>query len=107
MQLWRLILIHVSPSNFPLAHMSSESESTNEKSVPVELNLGDSASIPKKAAKKVARKVAKKVARKVAKKVTPEEGVTAASAKPVEMLRVSPVKVVAEKPNEFLSLIHI
>jgi len=103
--LWRLILIHLSPSNFPLAPMSSESESTNEKSVPMELNLGDSASIPKKAAKKaakkVARKVAKKVARKVAEKVTPEEGVTAASAKPVEMLRVSPVKVVAEKPNEF------
>jgi len=103
--LWRLILIHLSPSNFPLAPMSSESESTNEKSVPMELNLGDSASIPKKAAKKaakkVARKVAKKVARKVAEKVTPEEGVTAASAKPVEMLRVSPVKVVAEKPNKF------
>lgn len=82
--------------------MSSESESTNEKTVPMELDLGSSAAAPKKtarkAAKKVARKVAKKVARKVAKKVTSDEG---AEAKPVGKLKVSQVKRVVEAPSEF------
>jgi transcription termination factor Rho len=86
--------------------MSSESESTNEKTVPMELDLGSSAAAPKKtarkAAKKVARKVAKKaakkVARKVAKKVTSDEG---AEAKPVGKLKVSQLKRVVEAPSEF------
>jgi hypothetical protein len=86
--------------------MSSESESTNEKTVPMELDLGSSAAAPKKtarkAAKKVARKVAKKaakkVARKVAKKVTSDEAVVA---KPVGKLKISQVKRVVEAPSEF------
>ena len=90
--------------------MSSESESTNEKTVPMELDLGSSAAAPKKtarkAAKKVARKVAKKaakkvarkVAKKVAKKVTSDEAVVA---KPVGKLKISQVKRVVEAPSDF------
>jgi transcription termination factor Rho len=78
--------------------MSSESESTNEKTVPMELDLGSSAAAPKKTARKVAKKAAKKVARKVAKKVTSDEG---AEAKPVGKLKVSQLKRVVEAPSEF------
>ena len=79
--------------------MSSESETTNQNTVPVELNLSDTAVTPKKAAKKTAKKATRKVARKTAKKKTvSREAITAQS---VEAPKESPPKPAADAPTDF------